>query len=348
MNSKLGVLCVALLATTARAQVQFVTYSAQSPLAPIPFSNTLTALPQFDPALGSLLSMRVSAAIHVQGSLGVENLSPSPTGSGFAFYQVSATTSGGGTNFQSNGDVPLFLPAFTAYDGVTDHAGSSGTTFPITGVASAGDYLDFPPAKQDLWRGTGTVSLTTSTGNFVISPIQFNPNWSVGPSFQGYVELTVRYEYTDDPNEFCFGPCPCLASAGLGGCPNSSSASGGRLVPSSSSSISNDTFTLTASNLPPGTAVVFFQGTTHTQSGIVFGDGAMCAGGSIVRLALEFAPTGATQVPDAGDVALSIAGTIPGPGAQRAYQAFYRDASPGFCTSATFNLTNGARTRWQP
>ena len=44
---------------------------------------------------------------------------------------------------------------------------------------------------------------------------------------------------------------------------------------------------------------------------------------------------------------LSAAGLVPGPGSVRNYQVWYRNAA-AFCTTDTFNLTNGVRARWTP
>jgi len=49
----------------------------------------------------------------------------------------------------------------------------------------------------------------------------------------------------------------------------------------------------------------------------------------------------------AGDAPLSISGQVPPGGGVRHYQVFYRNAA-GFCTSATFNLSNGVGVVWTP
>jgi hypothetical protein len=99
--------------------------------------------------------------------------------------------------------------------------------------------------------------------------------------------------------------------------------------------------------MPPSTSVLFFQGSAYTNAGHTFGDGSRCVQGSIARLGTKTAVNGVAQYPEPGDAPISIQGQIPGPGAQRAYQAWYRDPAD-FCTPATFNLTSGVRTTWTP
>jgi hypothetical protein len=150
---------------------------------------------------------------------------------------------------------------------------------------------------------------------------------------------------------FCFGDgsgaaCPCGNTGGAQrGCASSDNILGARLtLLSGSTSTQNDTAVLGATSMPPGTACLFFQGTT-LDAGTAFGDGLLCATGTITRLAVKFAPTGSVTLPAPGDPSLSVMGGIPTNGGQRSYQVWYRD-SAAFCTSATYNLTNGHFVNW--
>lgn len=150
---------------------------------------------------------------------------------------------------------------------------------------------------------------------------------------------------------FCFGDgsgtaCPCGNNGGAQrGCASSSNVLGARLaLLSGTVSTMNDTAVLGASSMPVGTACLFFQGTTQ-EVGTVFGDGLLCATGSITRLAVKFAPSGSATFPAAGDPSLTSAGAIPLNGGVRAYQVWYRDSAV-FCTGATNNLTNGHFINW--
>jgi hypothetical protein len=65
-----------------------------------------------------------------------------------------------------------------------------------------------------------------------------------------------------------------------------------------------------------------------------------------VRLATKTNASGASQYPAAGDPSVSVRGGVLAPG-MRTYQVWYRNAA-AFCTTATFNLTNGLRATWVP
>lgn len=51
--------------------------------------------------------------------------------------------------------------------------------------------------------------------------------------------------------------------------------------------------------------------------------------------------------PGVGDAGLSTLGGGQSAGSPRTYQVLYRNAA-SFCTSATFNVTNGVRVVWAP
>jgi hypothetical protein len=146
------------------------------------------------------------------------------------------------------------------------------------------------------------------------------------------------------------GGCPCGTSTVAGhGCPNSAAASGGRLATSGFADLSADTLRLTCTDVPNGPAL-YFQGTDAQNggAGFAFGDGKLCAGGLIVRLGIAFAASNTSSWPDADPAhRISVVG-LAAAGDLRHYQAWYRDADPGFCTSATFNTTNGVSLTWTP
>ena len=54
---------------------------------------------------------------------------------------------------------------------------------------------------------------------------------------------------------------------------------------------------------------------------------------------------GAASYPEEGELPLSS--FVPPEGVERYYQVTYRNAAD-FCTSATFNITNGIRAVWLP
>ena len=153
---------------------------------------------------------------------------------------------------------------------------------------------------------------------------------------------------------FCFGDgagiqCPC-GNTGLtgGGCGNSINAQGGRLVATGAASLANDTLVLRASRLPNSSAL-YFQGTDRANNGFgtVFGDGLRCVQGTVIRLGTKVNAAGGSSYPLSGDQAVSVRGAIPSSGSVRYYQVWYRNAA-AFCTSSTFNLTNGIGVTWTP
>jgi len=154
---------------------------------------------------------------------------------------------------------------------------------------------------------------------------------------------------------FCTGAapaaCPCgnVAPAGSGtGC-LSSLGVGGRLRATGNPSLSNDTVSLNGDQMPVNAPTLYFQGTIQqgAGAGAPFGDGLRCAGGTVIRLGVAAnSASGASSYPGAGNPPVSAVGQLTTP-ATRTYQAWYRNAA-SFCTSATFNLTNGLELAWAP
>jgi hypothetical protein len=148
---------------------------------------------------------------------------------------------------------------------------------------------------------------------------------------------------------YCFGDgsggtCPCGNVGGAGnGCASSINASGGNLAATGLATIGADTVVLQGSGLPNSTCL-YFQGTTQISP--AFGDGLRCAGGTIIRLGTKVNVAGASQYPVGADLAVSVRGAVTTPGVTRYYQVWYRNSAP-FCTTATFNLTNGYSIVWQ-
>jgi hypothetical protein len=157
---------------------------------------------------------------------------------------------------------------------------------------------------------------------------------------------------------YCFGDgsgsaCPCGNVGAIGrGCDNSALSTGARLWAEGQSMISADSVTLRVEGTTPFGAMLFFQGTTQPGggTGVAFGDGLRCVGGQQVRLAIRSASAGSAAFGHAiaGDDSVSHTGNLtPGAWRTRHYQVWYRDAQT-FCTSSTFNLSNGVTTRWAP
>jgi hypothetical protein len=153
------------------------------------------------------------------------------------------------------------------------------------------------------------------------------------------------------------GPCyPFVPnSAPIRGCRNSLPGNTGGLLDatgvadrSADAAGQNQVF-LNASSITTSSCL-FFQGTTRVNNGLgtPFGDGLRCVGGNIVRLKVVAATFGGfATYPGPGDLPLSQKGFIPLAGGTFHYQAWYRNGAT-YCTTDTFNLTNGYTIHWGP
>jgi hypothetical protein len=142
--------------------------------------------------------------------------------------------------------------------------------------------------------------------------------------------------------------CPCGNSgATSSGCANSVEANGARLSSIGIPSIASDTFVLAGSGMPNGPCL-YLQSTDAAGSGqgFPFGDGILCAAGTITRLGVSINALGASTFPTSGTTLSSIGG-VTSSGTLLNYQVWYRDAA-SFCSTATFNLTNGYQITWAP
>ncbi len=191
-----------------------------------------------------------------------------------------------------------------------------------------GDGMEYVASSQRLYEIDGRNSATTPQGTAVL------------------VESQVG-------TPFCFGdgtgtPCPCGNNGVAGnGCASSINPSGANLFAGGVPSIAMDTLALQGCGMPNG-AAYYFQGTTRMAggNGVSFGDGLRCAGGTLVRPGTKTNVNGASQFPSGADPAVSVKGRC-NSGDVRTYQVGYRNPA-AFCTSATFNLSNGLEIVWAP
>ncbi|MEQ1730011.1 MAG: hypothetical protein ABL982_16720 [Vicinamibacterales bacterium] len=166
--------------------------------------------------------------------------------------------------------------------------------------------------------------------------------------------VTDAFELLGFATPFCFGdgsgaPCPCANNSAVGaqvGCLNSL-GTGGQLRALGNGSIAADTVVLAGSMMPSSSAL-YFQGTSQLAGGAgsAFGDGLRCARGTVIRLGTKSNVAGASQYPVGADLSVSVRGTVSA-GDTRSYQVWYRNAA-AFCTTSTFNMTNGVLLTWNP
>lgn len=249
--------------------------------------------------------------------------------------QLSSVVSAGETctlSYWAHG-VPDFDPQLGMIEiGISSTAGAFGTLV-FTGTLTA----------HSVWQQFTSTFTSPTSGGFLSIRAAVPDSWTHVDEFA----LTVVGSST-----FCAGDgsataCPCGNNSPSGsgaGCLNSL-GSGGLLGAGGTASIVSDSFVLSGSGMT-NAAALYFQGTNQLNGGLgfVFGDGLRCAGGTIIRLGTKVNAAGASQYPGAGDPSISVRGLVTAPG-MRTYQVWYRNAAP-FCSSSTFNLTNGLAIDW--
>lgn len=125
------------------------------------------------------------------------------------------------------------------------------------------------------------------------------------------------------------------------GAPNSVSTAGAAIGWSGQQSVAANTFTLTATNVPPNTTGVFFFG--PTTANVPFGNGLRCVGGPLRRTPTVTATAGGAAqrtldfTVDQGDDIT--------PGSTWNFQLWYRDTAAG---GAGFNLSNALSATFCP
>jgi hypothetical protein len=138
------------------------------------------------------------------------------------------------------------------------------------------------------------------------------------------------------------GSCPCSGGGIWRGCGTSLGA-GASLRGNGNPSVSADSFELGVVDAPSGSPTLYFEGSA--VAGMTFGDGRLCAGGSLVRLGVQITPSRNSAFPQPNNPPLSVLSPVTA-GATRYYQAIFRDVG-GPCGTG-FNLTNGWRVTWGP
>jgi plastocyanin len=140
------------------------------------------------------------------------------------------------------------------------------------------------------------------------------------------------------------GPCPCGNTGSTGaGCANST-GQGAKLSATGSNSAAAASLVLHGSQLVPNTPGLYFQGTLLANGGLglLFGDGLLCASGTIQRLEVRTSsPQGTSQT----TVNIVAEGSVSA-GQTRFYQLWYRNTQGSPC-GPQFNTTNAYQVIWQ-
>jgi len=140
------------------------------------------------------------------------------------------------------------------------------------------------------------------------------------------------------------------------GCDNSANSGGARLSAEGGTYLSSDSLQFRVSGLLPSALGILLQGTETVSSGLVYGQGVRCVGGSIRRLSTISAESSLALVPDfsADETPISRRSRALGDeirsGEQRWYQVIYRDpiVLGGCPASSTFNATQAGVVTWSP
>ncbi|HEV8111211.1 MAG TPA: calcium-binding protein [Planctomycetota bacterium] len=152
--------------------------------------------------------------------------------------------------------------------------------------------------------------------------------------------------------------CPCSnpPSGPNRGCDNSSATGGASLSASGNAYLSIDSVVFTTSGERPTALSVLMQGSASLASGLLYGQGVRCAGGSTKRLFVKTAVGGSITAPNfvVGDSTVSARSAAKGdviqPGQSRWYLVYYRDpiVLGGCSASSTFNATQTGQVTWWP
>jgi LPXTG-motif cell wall-anchored protein len=171
-----------------------VTETVSIPLRPTDFSDEPSA-PQFNPSLGVLTGVQITATVNIVGGIQIENLSPTPIQATLALQSTTTLTgpSFGPVNAQATTEgVQATLGAF---DGTEDFAGPSAATFSgLQGSGQATVNLDSGTTDLTAYVGTGVVEFPLSTNTTFAGE---GPGGNVLAAFtnQAAVEIQVVYTY---------------------------------------------------------------------------------------------------------------------------------------------------------
>ena len=195
-------------------------------------------------------------------------------------------------------------------------------------------------------------------------------------AFQSYASNLVPVDFNGDPDIFvrdreatgfsilCVpyvslpAACPCSnpPSGPTRGCNNSAGTGGAQLTASGVTSLSADTLVFTTNGEKPTALSIVLQGTTYISSGVPYGQGVRCVGGSLKRLYAKSAVGGSITAPNfgAGDLSVSAQSAAKGdpiqPGQPRWYLVYYRDnvVLGGCSPESNFNATQTGQVSWAP
>jgi hypothetical protein len=150
------------------------------------------------------------------------------------------------------------------------------------------------------------------------------------------------------------GACPCGGQYDAsqyvephedsGGCKHSAGTEA-RLFGNGVQSVSADSVELVVQDMPVSTIALYVQGQLGPAT--TFGDGRLCMTAPFVRMVIHGVNGGEDTYPHVGEPGVAQRGALPPAGGTRMYQVVYRDAA-SYCTTSTFNASNGYLIAWTP
>jgi hypothetical protein len=151
------------------------------------------SVPRFNPSLGTLESVRFEVSANINSTASVESRDMSAT-------TVTVNVSANVTLFRpDNSTIAAVLPStttntnFTAYDGTTDFAGTSGAVLPNLLASEASTITSTAPADLALFTGVGNITTpVTATG---LSSFAGSANLATLVDTQAAASINVIYSY---------------------------------------------------------------------------------------------------------------------------------------------------------
>ncbi|MBI5362039.1 MAG: PD40 domain-containing protein [Planctomycetes bacterium] len=210
-------------------------------------------------------------------------------------------------------------------------------------VTTAGAQVSAGASAPSISANGRFVAMASSSSTLVTG--DNNNYWDVFLRDRGALPATIGFCFGDGSEPAETTLCPCANFGAFGhGCANSVNTAGGFL--GTTGATATDDVVLRGSGMPATAACIYLQG--DALADVVFGDGVRCTGGALLRLRTKVNAAGLSAFPDSTDtITLSArGGVVPGSGARRWYQTYYRNASAAFCPPETFNVTNGTVLDW--
>lgn len=260
---------------------------------------------------------------------------------GFSIGDVNTVATGGTPHLSVENDYPI----------TEDYLHVGGLHLEGTHIGAFG-FADCTGAMLT------SLDLTANAGTWPASSFCYQA-WSMLGGGFGYIQVrldAVRISVVAPTGvPYCFGDgsgtsCPCQPGLPGHGCPNSANPDGALLSALGSASVADDRLVLEGTGMPANATCIYFQANGRTSA--PFGEGVLCAAGSVVRLVERTCALGRSLYPTPGETTIAEKCAAYGPalalspGDIRHYQCLYRDAAEFCLPAATFNLTNAVEVVW--